>query len=85
MVIMIPGVDAIIHVASPLANAASPQVILDVRYASAWDPLAFLTFQKLVSVLDRRLRYNPHPRRRTRCRSEAAHHHSKHRIARIAG
>jgi hypothetical protein len=27
----VPGVDAIIHVASPLANAASPQVILDVR------------------------------------------------------
>ena len=27
------GVDAIIHVASPLANAGTPQVILDVRGA----------------------------------------------------
>jgi len=82
---MVPGVDAIIHVASPLANAASPQVILDVRYPRAWDPVLSLTSQKLVSVLDRRLRYHPHPRRRTRCRSEAARHHSKRRIARIAG
>jgi len=29
------GVDAIIHVASPLANAASPQVILHVRLLCA--------------------------------------------------
>ena len=34
----VPGVDAIIHVASPLANAASPQVILDVCRLRALDP-----------------------------------------------
>ena len=34
----VPGVDAIIHVASPLANAATPQVILDVRRIRAPDP-----------------------------------------------
>ena len=34
----VAGVDAIIHVASPLANAASPQVILDVRCLRALDP-----------------------------------------------
>jgi len=33
------GVDAIIHVASPLANAGSPQVILDVRRLRALEPL----------------------------------------------
>ena len=31
----VTGVDAIIHVASPLANAASPQVILHVRLLRA--------------------------------------------------
>ena len=30
------GVDAIIHVASPLSNSAAPQVILDVRGAHTW-------------------------------------------------
>jgi hypothetical protein len=39
---MVPGVDAIIHVASPLANAGSPQVILDVRHPRAWDPVPCL-------------------------------------------
>ena len=33
------GVDAVIHVASPLANAGSPQVILDVRRLRALEPL----------------------------------------------
>ena len=32
------GVDAIIHVASPLAHSASPQVTINVRCLHSWDP-----------------------------------------------
>ena len=34
------GVDAIIHVASPLPNTATPQVIIDVRGPHTWFTLS---------------------------------------------
>jgi hypothetical protein len=46
------GVDAIIHVASPLSNSAAPQVILDVRGAHTWSKFSYylsLTSRKLFS------------------------------------
>ena len=36
------GVDAIIHVASPLPNAGTPQVILDVSGAHIWFQILIL-------------------------------------------
>jgi hypothetical protein len=45
----ITGVNAIIHVASPLPNTADPQVILDVRSADTRSSfLYFLIFQKTI-------------------------------------
>ena len=56
------GVDAIIHVASPLANTAGPQVILDVR-----GPHTRLVHIVVFSLISRKLcvgcclRYHLHP------------------------
>jgi hypothetical protein len=54
------GVDAIIHVASPLANTGAPQVILDVRDADLIQVVIFSLTSRNVFLV-RCLRYHSHP------------------------
>ena len=54
------GVDAIIHVASPLSHTGAPQVILEVRDADSRIVIVCLTPVK-TTFLECYLRYQPYP------------------------
>ena len=56
----ISGVDAIIHVASPLSNTGAPQVILEVRGAESRIVIVCLTPAK-TTFLERYLGHHPYP------------------------
>ena len=79
----ISGVDAIMHVASPLFNTTDPQVMIDVRIGgTSIQVLMFSDFPKQL-FLGRCVRYHTDSRCRCRRRCEAGHYHSEYCIARL--